>query len=57
MYRYTVMALSAAAVFIVMYILLDVLVGKPVDWASVLFEGSAFGVIMTAIQYYKERKK
>ena len=55
MYRYTVMALSTTVVFIVVYILLDVIFGKPVDWTSVLFEGVIFGVIMTAIQYYKER--
>ena len=56
MYRYTVMALSTAAVFMVIYVLLDLLFKTPVDRASIIFEGIVFGVIMTAIQYYKERK-
>ena len=57
MYRYTVMALSTAVVFIVIYVLLDVVFKEPVDWGSVLFEGAVFGIIMTGIQYYREKKK
>ena len=57
MYRYTVMTLSTAVVFIVIYVLLDVVFKEPVEWGSVLFEGVVFGIIMTGIQYYKEKKK
>jgi hypothetical protein len=55
MYRYTVMAVSIAVVFAVIYILLDLVFGRPVDWVSVLFESVVFGIVMTVIQYYKER--
>ena len=51
------MALSTAVVFIVIYVLLDVVFKEPVDWVSVLFEGVGFGIIMTGIQYYRERNK
>ena len=57
MYKYTLMTLSIAVVFIVIYILLDVIFSEPIDWASVLLEGLIFGLIMTGIQYFKEKKK
>ncbi len=57
MYRYTVMALSIAVVFAVVYVLLDLVFGDAVDWGGLLFEALAFGIIMTVIQYYKERNK
>jgi hypothetical protein len=57
MYRYTVMALSTAVVFGVIYILLDLLFGSVVDWRQVALESIAFGIVMTVIQYYKERNK
>ena len=56
MYRYTVMALSTAVVFVVIYVLLDLLFGSAIKWGSALFEGVVFGLLMTGIQYYKERK-
>lgn len=57
MYRYTVMAVSTAVVFAVVYVLLDLFFGSEVDWAGVLFEAVVFGIVMTVIQYYKERNK
>ncbi|MBP3251770.1 MAG: hypothetical protein J6M25_03865 [Prevotella sp.] len=56
MYRYSVMALSTTVVFVVIYVLLDLLFGTAISWGSVLFEGVVFGLLMTGIQYYKERK-
>jgi len=51
------MALSIAVVFAVIYVLLDLVFGDAVDWGGLLFEALAFGIIMTVIQYYKERNK
>lgn len=56
MYRYSVIALSTTVVFVVIYVLLDLLFGTAISWGSVLFEGVVFGLLMTGIQYYKERK-
>ena len=56
MYRYSVMALSTTVVFVVIYVLLDLLFGTAISWGSVLFEGVVFGLLMTGIQYYNERK-
>ena len=55
MYRYTVMALSTAVVFAVVYVLLDLVFGSTIDWGGLTFESVVFGIIMTGIQYYKER--
>ena len=56
MYRYTVMAISTAVVFAVVYVLLDLAFGDTVQWGSLAFEAVAFGIVMTGIQYYKGRK-
>jgi len=56
MYRYIVMALSVAVAFAVVYTLLDLIFGEPVKWGSLAVESIIFGVIMTVIQYFKERK-
>ncbi len=56
MYRYIVMALSVAVAFAVVYTLLDLIFGEPVKWGSLAVESIIFGVIMTVIQFYKERK-
>ena len=50
------MALSAAVSFAVVYTLLDLIFGEPVKWGSLAVESIIFGVIMTVIQFYKERK-
>ncbi|MBR1687707.1 MAG: hypothetical protein IJ710_04130 [Prevotella sp.] len=55
MYRYTVMAVSTALFFAVIYVLLDLISGSAIDWGGIAFEAVAFGAIMTGIQYYKER--
>ena len=57
MYRYTVMAVASAIVFAVVYILLTLIFKTTLEWDGLLFESVAFGVIMTVIQYYKERNK
>ena len=57
MYRYTVMAVSTAIVFAVVYIILTLIFGTTIDWSGLLFESIAFGIIMTVIQYYSERNK
>jgi len=57
MYRYTVMAVATAIVFAVVYILLTLIFKTTLDWGSLLFESVAFGIIMTVVQYYKERNK
>ena len=57
MYRYTVMAVTTAIVFAVVYIILTLIFGTAIDWSGLLFESVAFGIIMTVIQYYSERNK
>ena len=57
MYRYTVMAVASAVVFAVVYILLTLIFKTTLEWDGLLFESVAFGIIMTVIQYYKERNK
>ena len=57
MYRYTVMAVATAVVFAVVYILLTLIFKTTLDWGDLLFESVAFGIIMTVVQYYKERNK
>ena len=57
MYRYTVMAVTTAIVFAVVYIILTLIFGTAIDWSGLLFESIAFGIIMTVIQYYSERNK
>ena len=57
MYRYTVMAVSTAIVFAVVYILLTLIFGTTIDWSGLLFESVAFGIVMTVVQYYRERNK
>ena len=57
MYRYTVMFLSTAIVYVVVLLLLDMVFGKPLAWAEYLFGGVVFGAFMTGIQIYKERNK
>jgi len=57
MYRYTVMFLSTAIAYVVVFLLLDLVFGKPFAWAEYLFGGVVFGAIMTGIQIYKERNK
>ena len=55
MYRYTVMAVATAIVFAVVYIILTLIFGTTIDWSGLLFESVAFGIIMTVVQYYRER--
>ena len=57
MYRYTVMAVSTAIVFAVVYIILTLIFGTTIDWSGLLFESVAFGIVMTVVQYYRERNK
>ena len=57
MYRYTVMAVASAVVFAVVYILLTLIFSTTLEWDGLVFESVAFGIIMTVIQYYKERNK
>ena len=57
MYRYTFMAVATAVVFAVVYILLTLIFKTTLDWGDLLFESVAFGIIMTVVQYYKERNK
>ena len=57
MYRYTVMAVASAVVFAVVYILLTLIFKTTLEWDGLLFESVAFGIIMTVMQYYKERNK
>ena len=57
MYRYTVMAVASAVVFAVVYILLTLIFKTTLEWDGLVFESVAFGIIMTGIQYYKERNK
>ena len=57
MYRYTVMAVASAVVFAVVYILLTLIFSTTLEWDGLVFESVAFGIIMTVMQYYKERNK
>ena len=57
MYRYTVMAVASAVVFAVVYILLTLIFKTTLEWDGLVFESVAFGIIMTVMQYYKERNK
>ena len=57
MYRYTVMAVATAIVFAVVYIILTLIFGTTIDWSGLLFESVAFGIVMTVVQYYRERNK
>ena len=57
MYRYIVMASAIAVTFIIIYVLLDVIFREPIEWSTVLMEGVIFGVVMTVVQYYQEKKK
>ena len=57
MYRYTVMAVSTAIIFAVVYIILTLIFGTTIDWSGLLFESVAFGIVMTVVQYYRERNK
>ncbi len=57
MYRYIVMASAIAVTFIIIYVLLDVIFHEPIEWSTVLMEGVIFGVVMTVVQYYQEKKK
>ena len=51
------MAVATAIVFAVVYIILTLIFGTAIDWSGLLFESVAFGIIMTVVQYYKERNK
>ena len=51
------MAVASAVVFAVVYILLTLIFKTTLEWDGLLFESVAFGIIMTVIQYYKERNK
>lgn len=55
MYRYAVMFFATAVVFVIVFFVLDMVFGSPVSWSRLLFEGTAFGLVMTGVQYYKER--
>ena len=57
MYRYTIMAVATAVVFAVVYILLTLIFSTTLEWDGLVFESVAFGIIMTVMQYYKERNK
>ena len=57
MYRYTVMAVTTAIIFAVVYIILTLIFGTTIDWSGLLFESVAFGIVMTVVQYYRERNK
>ena len=51
------MAVASAVVFAVVYILLTLIFSTTLDWGGLVFESVAFGIIMTVMQYYKERNK
>ena len=51
------MAVASAVVFAVVYILLTLIFKTTLEWDGLLFESVAFGIIMTVMQYYKERNK
>lgn len=57
MYRYTVMFVSTAVLFAVLFLVLDLLFADSRDWKGLLLQALCFGAIMTGVQYYKERKK
>ena len=51
------MAVASAVVFAVVYILLTLIFKTTLEWDGLVFESVAFGIIMTVMQYYKERNK
>ena len=57
MSKYIIKALSTAVIFGVIYLLLGVLFKFPVQCDEAIVTAVVFGIVVTAIEYIKHRKK
>ena len=57
MSKYIIKALSTAVIFGVVYLLLGVLFKFPVQCDEAIVTAVVFGIVVTAIEYIKHRKK